>query len=86
MVQQHSAARNVCVYATVVFNNLKSIKTCHACTYVKSGFKSDAQLTRFEAGQPASKRVKGCESGRNKYTSYHGDMYYSHNTDSMCDD
>ena len=51
--------------STVVFsNNLKSIETCHARMH---GFKSGVQLTRFEAGRPASKRVKGCESGRNIY-------------------
>ena len=36
----------------------RDLATMHA-------FESGAQLTRFETGRPASKRVKGCESGRN---------------------
>ena len=49
-------SKEFCVYATVVSKVHKNMSRAHV------RFKSGAQLTRFEAGRPASKQVKGCES------------------------
>ena len=50
--------------STVRETALFQLSSRQTSTLIESG----AQLTRFETGRPVSKRVKGCESGRNLYT------------------
>ena len=54
-----------CIWTLRVHVMSSSRSLLHARTKHYARFESGVQLTRFETGQPASKRVKGCESGRN---------------------